>query len=298
MSAAVVARAEPGKGANTPTLMSPVSTTDLAVVARDDFLPSYQWQRVYPWQSVPPGLEVVLPLDGFSETRARIPPFWRLQLYVPGGGEGSEHPGFFVRTDLREHSTVGELRREVAQQPRFGVLPLDRVTLTLDGNVLRDDETVGGLDLFNRQRELVAVVDWSKLSPKANTQLDTVAREEFVPSYEWQRVHPWQSVPPGLEVVLPLDGVSEKRARIPASWRFQLYVPEGASGFFVRTDLREGSTVAELRREIARQPRSGVLPLDRVSLTLGGRVLRDDETAGSLDLFNRQRDVVPVVDWS
>ena len=53
----------------------------------------------------------------------------------------------------------------------------------------------------------------------------------------------------------------------------------------------------ELRREIARQPRCG-LPLERIALTLDGRVLRDDETAGSLDLFNRQRDVVPVIDWS
>ncbi|CAM9523747.1 unnamed protein product, partial [Laminaria digitata] len=140
-------------------------------------------------------------------------------------------------------------------------------------------------------------------SPTASPEKsDTVVREEFVPSYDWQRVYPWQSVPPGLEVVLPLDGVSEKRARIPPSWRLQLYVPEGAgggarSGFFVRTDLKEGSTVLELRREIAWQPRFG-LPLERVALTLDGRVLRDDETAGSLDLFNRQRDVVPVIDWS
>ncbi|CAM9523818.1 unnamed protein product, partial [Laminaria digitata] len=159
VSAAVVAPAVPEKGVTAPTLMSPIASTELAVVAQNDFSPSYEWQRVYPWQSVPPGLEVVLPLDGVSETRARIPPSWRFQLYVPGGGQGSQHPGFFVRTDLRERSTVLELRQEIARQPRFGLLPVDLVTLTLDGRVLRDVDTVAGLDLFNRQREVVAVVD-------------------------------------------------------------------------------------------------------------------------------------------
>lgn len=135
------------------------------------------------------------------------------------------------------------------------------------------------------------------LSPVTSTEFEVVLQEEFMPSYDWQEVQPWQSVPPGLEVQLPLDGVTHKRARIPPAWRLQLYVPGGeeSGGFFVRTDLRPDSTVLDLRQEIARKSRVE-LPLERVKLTLGARTLEDDETANSLNLFNRQRELVAVVE--
>lgn len=129
-------------------------------------MPSYEWQLVYPWQRVPPGLEVQLPLDGVGQKRARVPPSWRLQLYVPGEQEGSGGGGlggFFVRTDLHAASTVLELRREIARHPRFA-LRVDRVRLSLGGRVLGDHETAEGLDLFNRQRELTPLVDFSRRS--------------------------------------------------------------------------------------------------------------------------------------
>lgn len=146
----------------------------------------------------------------------------------------------------------------------------------------------------------------TQLSEVATAHVDVLLQQEFVPSYEWQQVYPWQSVPPGLEVQLPLDGVGQKRARVPPSWRLQLYIPEGQEGgegegrnggFFVRMDLQANSTVLELRREIVRQPRFG-LSLESVTLSLGGRVLGDEETAEGLDLFNRQRDLTPLVDRS
>ncbi|CBN75641.1 expressed unknown protein [Ectocarpus siliculosus] len=151
LSAAVVAPTQDG-----PTQqISEVTTAQINVVLQEDFAPSYKWQQVYPWQSVPPGLEVQLPLDGVGQKRARVPPSWRLQLYVPEESGG----GFFVRTDLRAGSTVLELRREIARQPRFGGGGVERVRLSLGGRVLGDEETAEGLDLFNRQRELVALVD-------------------------------------------------------------------------------------------------------------------------------------------
>ena len=164
LSAAVVTPSEHGPS----TQLSEVATAHIDVVSERDFVPSYEWQQVYPWQSVPPGLEVQLPLDGVGQKRARVPPSWRLQLYIPEeqeGGEGGENAsrsgGFFVRTDLRANSTVLELRREIARQPRFG-LPLESVTLSLGGRVLGDEETAEGLDLFNRQRDLAPLVDRSK----------------------------------------------------------------------------------------------------------------------------------------
>lgn len=157
LSAAVVAPSQQG-----PTQLSGVATAQVDVVLRRDFVPSYEWQQVFPWQSVPPGLEVQLPLDGVGQKRARVPPAWRLQLYIPGGGSAGASKtfdgGFFVRTDLKKGSTVLDLRREIARHPRFG-LPADRVRLSLGGRVLGDEETAEGLDLFNRQKELVPVVD-------------------------------------------------------------------------------------------------------------------------------------------
>lgn len=141
-----------------------------------------------------------------------------------------------------------------------------------------------------------------QLSEVATAQIDVVFQQAFTPSYEWQQVYPWQSVPPGLEVQLPLDGVGQKRARVPPSWRLQLYIPGeeqneggGSGGFFVRTDLGAGSTMLELRRAIARHPRFG-FPVECVRLWLGGRVIGDEETAEGLDLFNRQRELTPLID--
>lgn len=160
LSAAVVAPSQHG-----PTQLSQVTTAQIDVVLQQDFVPSYEWQQVYPWQSVPPGLEVQLPLDGVGQKLARVPPSWRLQLYVPGGqGGGSGSRGFFVRTDLRAGSTVLELRREIARHPRFG-LSVESVRLSLAGRVLGDQETAEGLDLFNRQRQLTTLVDPGPKAP-------------------------------------------------------------------------------------------------------------------------------------
>ncbi|CAN0439119.1 unnamed protein product, partial [Hapterophycus canaliculatus] len=161
LSAAVVAPSQQGH-----TQLSGVATAQVDVILRRDFVPSYEWQQVHPWQSVPPGLEVQLPLDGVGQKRARVPPAWRLQLYIPGGEQGdgggskTQDGGFFVRTDLSAGSTVLDLRREIARQPRFG-LALERVRLSLGGRVLGDEETAEGLDLFNRQKELVPLVNRS-----------------------------------------------------------------------------------------------------------------------------------------
>lgn len=170
LSAAVVAPVEAGERRGSPrnhepNLLSSVASTDFDVVIREDYLPSYEWREVYPWQSIPPGLEVQLPLDGVTQRRARIPPCWRLQLYVEGvepevGRDGKKtFKGFFLRTDLKAESTVLDLRREIARQSKVD-LSVEHVKLILDRRVLEDGDTVGALDLFNRQRDLVPVVDW------------------------------------------------------------------------------------------------------------------------------------------
>ena len=74
---------------------------------------------------------------------------------------------------------------------------------------------------------------------------------EFEPSYEWQSVLPGQSVPAGLEIQLSL-GESHRRARIPATWRLQVYLGHGRGGF-LRTDVHRDSLIGEIERAAAAQ---------------------------------------------
>lgn len=133
---------------------------DPGSTVRKEFVPSYEWQDVRPWQSVPAGLEIALVLGDASQRRARIPPVWRLRVYVEpvnhhGGsavrGKGS---GFYFRMDVRRDLTVIEIRRSVAEHPLVGC-PFEAVKLLLGGKVLEGHDTVESLDLFSRVRELV-----------------------------------------------------------------------------------------------------------------------------------------------
>lgn len=58
-----------------PLQLSEVATAQVDVVVQQEFEPSHEWQHVYPWQTVLPGLEVQLLEDKPGEQRrARLPP--------------------------------------------------------------------------------------------------------------------------------------------------------------------------------------------------------------------------------
>jgi len=64
-------------------------------------------------------------------------------------------------------------------------------------------------------------------------EVQKVEATEFLPSYEWQLIPPDISVPAGLDIQLPLDGIHSKVARIPPDWRLQSYIEHGPKrGFF------------------------------------------------------------------
>ena len=92
----------------------------------------------------------------------------------------------------------------------------------------------------------------SNPSPTATHQLLPAAASSshytpFIPSYDWQWLPEGEgvSVPPGLEIVLPLDGESLRRARIPPNWRLRVWVDEPLNGFW-RIDVRRETTMGEL----------------------------------------------------
>lgn len=79
--------------------------------------PSYDWQKVEPWQTVPQGMEVSLPVGNSAadandgQKRARIPPRWQLQVYI-------EPKVGFLRVDVGPTTTLGSIRAAAARRAR------------------------------------------------------------------------------------------------------------------------------------------------------------------------------------
>jgi hypothetical protein len=61
---AAIAYMSPEDKAGAPTIVSKQSSVSFDIKAYEDFVPTYEWQHIEEWQSVPPGLEVRLPLNG------------------------------------------------------------------------------------------------------------------------------------------------------------------------------------------------------------------------------------------
>ena len=154
-------------------------------------------------------------------------------------------------------------------------------------------ENVQTIDLSNvpHGHHRLLVRDAGGGGEEETLRIDVVPRgaTEFVPDDEWRPVGE-QSVPAGLDIRLPLDG-SEKLARVPPSWRLQLFVepPDAGRGFFFRADVTRDTPIRALEAD-----------LERASLAKGVRrapvlALRDaqtpfhaDATAGMVNLFAHQ----------
>ena len=93
-------------------------------------------------------------------------------------------------------------------------------------------------------------------------------------------------LPAGLEIDLPLDGRSPRRARIPPRWR--LCVWTGDEHGFWRCDATRHMSARELRRSAAAFVNA---PLERVRLRLGASAVDDDATVEELGLFGRVREL-------
>jgi hypothetical protein len=108
-------------------------------------LPCYEWQELPEGVSVPPGLDIEMPLDG-KPRQARIPPRWQLKVST------AEH-GFW-RHEVTKLTSALELRQGAAMHVG---LPLDAVLLSFAGALVEDGATVEELGLFGRERELLVV---------------------------------------------------------------------------------------------------------------------------------------------
>ena len=151
------------------TVVGDSVTSTFEVVVPHPFVASYTYQVVDEWQEpISSGLEVRLPLDGHSQKTARIPPIWRLQLSlgtVPGFARVDVSPTTAVHTireavakaatDSLVHRWAAKNAANASDAPQFPPLSSHSILLVLGRTrTLRDDETVGTLDLFHQRSKL------------------------------------------------------------------------------------------------------------------------------------------------
>ena len=115
--------------------------------ADSPFVASYAWQYVPEGVQVPAGLEMTMPLDG-SRSKARIPPSWQLQVWLPAAKR-------YHRQQVGRFTFVEEVREAVA---RSAGTEVPQVTLRLGDEEMADDATLEELRLFGRDGELVVEI--------------------------------------------------------------------------------------------------------------------------------------------
>ena len=79
----------------------------------------------------------------------------------------------------------------------------------------------------------------------AESSLEVQQKSEIIPSYDWQTLRKWHSIPAGLETRLPIGGVGIKECRIPTPFRLQLPLPSPCR-HFLRIDVYPHTTVSEI----------------------------------------------------
>lgn len=106
--------------------------------------------------------------------------------------------------------------------------------------------------------------------------------EDFSATYSWQFVHPWHRLPPGLEIALDMSGGGDRKARIPATWKWDAHFDDPRD--VVRVDVEASTTVAQLLQKLGCSHADHQL----VWIQPGGthqHVLEPDWTAQQVDLF-------------
>ena len=119
---------------------------------------------------------------------------------------------------------------------------------------------------------------------KAQSILEVHAKREIVPTYDWQALRIWHSIPLGVETRLPLsDGGGSKEVRIPDPFKVQIVYPEPCKYFF-RMDVYRSTTI----QQIIDQAALGCnISSDCLSLSTAVGPLDDvKQTVESTDLFN------------
>lgn len=117
--------------------------------------------------------------------------------------------------------------------------------------------------------------------------VDIQPLKEYIPTYEWQPLKPWHTVPAGIETRLPVGSDARKEARIPDPFRLQLTLPQPCN-FFMRVDLYRKNTIGQIKE--AAYSQCSRIPPECLMLTslIDGTEIKDDQTVESSGLFYKQ----------
>lgn len=75
-----------------------------------EFLPTFEWQKLKKWHTIPIGLETRLPLStAGGQKEARIPPLWRTQISLPNICH-SNNGLYFLRVQLERNTVLSSIR--------------------------------------------------------------------------------------------------------------------------------------------------------------------------------------------
>jgi hypothetical protein len=116
--------------------------------------------------------------------------------------------------------------------------------------------------------------------------LEVQPKQEIKPTYHWQTLHVWHTIPAGVETVLPIDGLGVKRCRIPQPWRLQLPMPHPCKNF-LRMDLLRDTSISAILGAASSQCRMPIhcFSLAPISAQEAG-LLDSGATVEESDLFN------------
>mmetsp|Transcript_17383 Transcript_17383/g.16722 ORF Transcript_17383/g.16722 Transcript_17383/m.16722 type:complete len:493 (-) Transcript_17383:36-1514(-) len=120
-------------------------------------------------------------------------------------------------------------------------------------------------------------------STEANMLIEVRHSVEFVPTYTWQRLHAWHSIPIGIQTRLPLSSSGSKEARIPEPWRLQLSMPSPCK-YFLRIDVTRITTLSQILHAAGKQCK---ISPSCFTLTADDKPLVDvQENMETTDFFN------------
>lgn len=163
------------------------------------------------------------------------------------------------------------------------ILPLTCLDRSKGSNIQLNGITAGSytIKLILRQdHEPFTVYD----ATATYVQVEVRHMTEFSPTYDWQPLHSWETIPRGLETRLPMSGSELKQAKIPEPWRLQVPMPSPCK-HFLRMDVFKHTTIKSLKEEaskLCQQPAGCFL------FYADDALLSDDETALSSGLFGRR----------
>ena len=119
--------------------------------------------------------------------------------------------------------------------------------------------------------------------PVASVEAIVYKPSEFMPSYDWEPIKIYETVPNGLEIMLPLGSVGTgKMARIPQPWQLQLPLPYPCK-YFVRMNIFKQTHIHEI---ITAAEKTCKLDKDCLYLMNDDKVIDPGQDALSSNLFN------------